>query len=575
MSAVPAGPGWGEDYAAPVPLRIRHVIPTVGGSAPAQLVEVQDVTFRSIERALRCVDPDVDVDVRAVRFPDEPVDAPWLTDVPILERSILDLGEFTIPRRLPLLPDVLSGLGDPSEYDVAVFTNVDIAIQPLFYDLISGIVDDGYDAFTINRRTVFPRFARTSLARLAATGGAVHPGHDCFVMATRVVGQLDVGDVALGVRWVARTLLWELQLLANRYRTFGNLHATFHVGDDRTWVDPALHDYEVHNETEAKALIERAIERWGRDRVERLVGVAPFLRAIDTDTEPQTRPPRLTKVAITTRPMSAGSHRLVFTASPGRSGSEFLSQLLGAAARTSAGHERQPTMTGPWLRRVAYDDSASSYQDRLVKVDALRSELGRMPAGWTYVDTSHMFVKTFADVVFDEFQHEQISVIVLRRDPIETARSFFELDYFGPRPRAWINWMISPTAPYSAFRLDPEEVEDQFDLIFGYLVDIEVRTQQLRDRTPAVGWIDARLDEIATPQGSAELFSALRLTRPAGIGDLLEERVNRRGRRKSEIDQHVPIEHVRDRMADFVCRHAGRREVELFLRNHPVLEAIA
>ncbi|MDW3220453.1 MAG: hypothetical protein R8F63_17730 [Acidimicrobiales bacterium] len=549
-------------------MRVRHVIPTVGPSAPADLVAAQEMTLRSVERAVRCADPSLDVDVRAVHFPDEPVDAPWLTDMPILDRSILDLGEFVRPRRLPLLPDVLAGFGDPDDYDVAVLTNVDIAVQPLFYDLVQSITGDGYDAFSITRRTVQPAFGGSSLARLAATEGTVHPGHDCFVMSSALVARMDPGDAALGVRWVGRTLLWQLQLCASRYRTFGDLHATFHIGDDRVWVDPDLADYDRYNIAVARRLVERLLEEHGRARVSRLVSVAPFLDAIDDGGEVVTRPARETTFPVGARPPAGGAQRLIFSANAGRSGSEYLAELLGSSPTADGGHEREPTMTGPWWRRTLYEDPRLSYADRRVKTDIIRGELDTMLPGRAYVDTSHMFVKTFADVVFDDFPHDLISVVVLRRDPLEVARSYFELDFCGIRSRPWIDWFGVPTAPFAAFRAEPEEITDQFDLIFSALVDFEMRTAALRAVTPAVRWVDAKLDEITTVDGAGELFDALGLRPPADLEAAVSRRVNVRSRRKSELEQPVDLGYVSDRAEDFFNRFDHREEVQLFRRLH-------
>ncbi|NCG22612.1 MAG: hypothetical protein GWP47_00550, partial [Actinobacteria bacterium] len=159
-------------------MRIRHVISTVGDSAPKELVEAQQLTLRSIRTALHCVEEGIDVEVRAVHFPDELLDCNWVTDCPVLNRSVLDVGEFEVQRRLPLLFDVLAALGDSSEYDVAVYTNVDITLQPLFYELIAEIHDKGHDATTITRRTVHPGFQGASLAGLSTANSSPHPGHD-------------------------------------------------------------------------------------------------------------------------------------------------------------------------------------------------------------------------------------------------------------------------------------------------------------------------------------------------------------------------------------------------------------
>lgn len=266
------------------------------------------------------------------------------------------------------------------------------------------------------------------------------------------------------------------------------------------------------------------------------------------------------------------SHSLVFSANSGRAGSNFLAELLGAAPNVDSGHEREPNMTGAWLRRVAYDDPAASYDERLAKADAIRAELGQIPDGWTYADSSHMFVKTFADVVFDEFEHQRLSVVVLRRDPIDTARSFFELDYFGPSRRTWEDWMIPPTAPRALFHLDRTEVTSQFDLIFGYLVDIHARTEHFRAMTPAVNWVAMTLDELSTVAGASALFATLQLRPPADLDERVDRPVNAKEKLKATVGQRVPRDFVRDRWSSFLTRFGDRAMVTSYARANGMIE---
>ena len=154
--------------------------------------------------------------------------------------------------------------------------------------------------------------------------------------------------------------------------------------------------------------------------------------------------------ALRPTPPGAMTRRtIIFSANPGRSGSAFLANVLGGSPEIDAGHERVPAMTGPWLRRIARHGLAESYTARLVKAEAIAIERSHLASKQIYCDTSHMFVKTFADVVLDEFRDDTIVVIALRRDPALTARSFFELGLLGPQPGNWHDWMVCPTSPHA------------------------------------------------------------------------------------------------------------------------------
>ena len=263
-------------------------------------------------------------------------------------------------------------------------------------------------------------------------------------------------------------------------------------------------------------------------------------------------------------------HRMVFSANPGRSGSGYLASLLGACATVDAGHERLPAMVDVWLRRVSYHGAAESFEDRKMKTAAIRSDLKLLPDGVVYVDTSHMFVKTFGDVVLHEFDHELISVIVLRRNPIEVARSFFELDEFGPRRRPWHDFMPSPTAPGMIFTLAATEVKDQFDLIFGCLVDNVARTRLLQATAPSVTWIPAALDQITSAVGAKHLISSLDLVVPDDVEDRVKQRVNIKTAEKQSQKQFVPDGYIAMRLESFINRFATRPEVGAFVEHYEI-----
>jgi hypothetical protein len=556
-------------------VRIRHIIPTVGPGISDDLDRAQPITFESIDRAIRVSDPRLDIDVCAVRFADEPIPCPypWLRDLPVLEQSILDLGTFNPPRRLPLMRDVLGAFGPPDDFDLAVLTNADIAIQPLFYELIEDLVNRGHDAASITRRTVQPRFGQSSFAHFATTIGAPHPGHDCFIMTPSLIPSF-VGNVALGVRYVARPILWHLMLNARNFETFSDLHATFHVGDDRQWTNPNLADYDRHNVGEAQRVVDYLTEQHGEAAVDRISGTAAFRKASRQGRKVELAPPVLPPVARSdTPPATNSTRRMIFSTNSGRSGSEFLSRLLDAAPTISAGHERAPTMTGPRLREVGYLGFEATLEARRQKVGAIRQEFEHLPTSTVYADTSHMFVKTFADVVFDAFEHHTISVIDLRRDPIAIARSFFALDYFGPNGGPWKDWMLPPTTPFAPFRLRADEVQSQFDLIFGYLVGIATRTRELRSLTPQANWIDVDLSDLSTMDGAQRLFEQLRVKPPGDLTSVLGEQVNVKATRKNTVNQDLPTELVAAHWRSFFERFGENPDVQHFARRNGLDDA--
>ena len=363
-------------------------------------------------------------------------------------------------------------------------------------------------------------------------------------------------------------------LNARNFETFSDLHATFHVGDDRQWTNPNLADYDRHNVGEAQRVVDYLTEQHGEAAVDRLSGTAAFRKASRQGRKVELAPPVLPPVARSdTPPATNSTRRMIFSTNSGRSGSEFLSRLLDAAPTISAGHERAPTMTGHCLREVGYLGFEATLEARRQKADAIRQEFEHLPASTVYADTSSMFVKTFADVVFDAFEHHTISVIDLRRDPIAIARSFFALDYFGPNGGSWKDWMLPPTTPFAPYRLRADEVQSQFDLIFGYLVGIAARTRELRSLTPQANWIDVDLSDLSTTDGAQRLFEQLRVKPPGDLTSVLGEKVNIKATRKNTVNQDLPTELVAAHWRSFFERFGEDPDVQHFARRNGLDDA--
>lgn len=261
--------------------------------------------------------------------------------------------------------------------------------------------------------------------------------------------------------------------------------------------------------------------------------------------------------------------RFVFSANPGRSGSGFLAQLLDGSPDIDAGHERLPTMTGPWLRRIAHLGPDESRAARRVKIAAISYELERLAPTTAYCDTSHMFARTFADVVFEVVPPESMTVIVLRRDPRLTARSYFELGLVSHDRGTWQDWMISPTARAARFRIAPADVQSPFDLVFGSLVDAHVRAMELRAEHPDALWVDVELSDLLTADGAGRLFSSLGVRAPDRLESLTTQVTNTKPVEKSRLGRSVSRQLVEDRYSSFIDRFGTCDEVREFVESHP------
>jgi hypothetical protein len=151
-------------------------------------------------------------------------------------------------RKLPLVKDILDRLyTSATDADVLVYTNVDIALQPHFYNLVSQYVDNGVDAFVINRRTVTKSAGSGSIPMMAAEVGAPHPGYDCFVFRRELLPHFWLGETCVGVPGIGKVLIANLIAHSRHFELFPDLHITFHLGDDQSWNLEGTDVYRQHN----------------------------------------------------------------------------------------------------------------------------------------------------------------------------------------------------------------------------------------------------------------------------------------------------------------------------------------
>jgi hypothetical protein len=234
-------------------LRIDHVVNFYRATGSAR--RSQELTAESIRRAAAAVR---DVRLLAVVSTKEADAVPVsFRGVARLERTITDIKQFTSPRPLPLLFDILAcGAAAARSNSYLVFTNSDICLQRSFYSSARSLLARGFDCLLINRRTVEPFEAYGNAPELAALEvGNSHPGLDCFVFPAEWVRDFHISHACVGVGYVMRSLLFNLVVKARRMLILRDAHLTYHYGDDRPWNMPDSMEYMEHNVKEARAVL--------------------------------------------------------------------------------------------------------------------------------------------------------------------------------------------------------------------------------------------------------------------------------------------------------------------------------
>jgi len=232
-------------------LKIVHIINPVSVSRNSSLFIAQPVTFESIRVAKRIVGDAASIDLVAVSYPEDNEMLPeGFIHIPTLAQSVLDFINPVKPRKLPLISEILDKASAAISADYLIYSNVDIAVMPYFYSFINKAINQGYDAFVINRRTIGNYTSVTELNEMYADPGEKHPGFDCFVFKREHYRHYCLGTACIGANWIGRVMISNLIAWSSKFRIFENHHLTFHIGDDRSWKKPENYDYDRHNEKE-------------------------------------------------------------------------------------------------------------------------------------------------------------------------------------------------------------------------------------------------------------------------------------------------------------------------------------
>lgn len=241
-------------------LKIAHIVHPVVVDKTSDLVVAQPITFETMSSARKFAKGAVKVKLYAVQYHDEeriPLPRCFKRTADI-KRSITDVHTFEGKRKLALIKDIIDALYESANAEYFIYTNVDIALQPFFYRAVAKIIERGYDAFVINRRTITDRYsAIEDIPLMYGEVGDSHPGYDCFVFKREVYPKFKLGDICIGTAWVGRALLINLTAFAGKFKEFSDLYLTFHIGDPRPWMKGEFSGYFRHNRQELEKIFEQ------------------------------------------------------------------------------------------------------------------------------------------------------------------------------------------------------------------------------------------------------------------------------------------------------------------------------
>lgn len=238
-------------------IRIAHLVNPFVAPESSDLHTAQPITWETIRRAQAAARELADVELWAALYPkDAPALPGGFSRTQDLDRSVLECGQFEQPRPYPLIADLLERLYAATDAEYLVYTNVDIALQPQFYQQCVAFIQKGNDAFIINRRRIAGHYTRIEeIEAMQAEKGLPHPGFDCFVFHRDLFPRMQLHRICIGVPYIGITLAQNLFALAKNPKVFDQEYLTWHIGLE-IFKKRAPREYFYHNQREFHKLVE-------------------------------------------------------------------------------------------------------------------------------------------------------------------------------------------------------------------------------------------------------------------------------------------------------------------------------
>lgn len=253
--------------------------------------------------------------------------------------------------------------------------------------------------------------------------------------------------------------------------------------------------------------------------------------------------------------------RLLFCISPGRAGSHYLATLLGTAKNVSAYKEAKPVMAYEFVGMVNNLPLQYTFNQRRIKVEAIKQQIKRNPKDSIYCETNHMFIKTFYDVVINSFK-ESAEVIILRRNLPKVLKSFVDLGYFGHNEES-LNWMTRPGKINSVFPLyKPFNMMNQYEKCISYLIDIECRALKFKKEFKNIKTYEIDVDKLNNIEQVNNFFNLLNIRATEKTPKLVGTIINNRIERKKEFNTFTTIEK---------CQEECKKYLQETAKNHIIV----
>ncbi|UZR92538.1 hypothetical protein [Chondrinema litorale] len=140
--------------------------------------------------------------------------------------------------------------------------------------------------------------------------------------------------------------------------------------------------------------------------------------------------------------MNNNKIKYIFCITTGRSGSNYLNNIFSISKNAESFHEPHPIMCGYVMReylneRITDEGFNQQLHEKVKKINLITAK------DKIYIETNHIFIKSFGWKIMDFLDESNVAVIILRRDKEKVVDSYEKLKC-TPLTEYGKEWMFTP-----------------------------------------------------------------------------------------------------------------------------------
>lgn len=219
------------------------------------------------------------------------------------------------------------------------------------------------------------------------------------------------------------------------------------------------------------------------------------------------------------------SIKYIFSINTGRSGSDYLTELLSMAVNAVSIHEGLPIMNG--IEMQQFNNGDSSALRRLMPLK-LKEILKKNKNGQkVYCETNHSYIKGWGYLIPDEYiPQEELGVVILRRTVEKTVYSLLRV-HEAPGVSEWSRtWYLQSGAQRNLSC--PPENAGLYDICKWYVEEVRLRAEDYKKKFPRITYFECELEQLNDFDFVLDMFNTFGLVPSSELKDTCGKILNTR-----------------------------------------------